>query len=113
MANKFPKIQKKISAYVMGEDGKIAKQTLIAVGTLIAAAGIVEAPTTHTNALGLTYNASTATATHTHHASHSSHASSDRRLKRNFREIPDVLEKIRMINEVSFEWISDSKKSIN
>lgn len=83
----FPKIKKKIGSYLLSEEGKISKQNLLALGSFLGTAALsslllsgeasaVDSNTVyHTNNLGLSYSAGTATATHTHHASHGSHAS--------------------------------------
>lgn len=81
MKSKIPKIKKKISTYLLSEEGKISKQALFTMGSFLggAALGIalsaeeVEAPIYHTNGLSLSYSGGTATATHSHHASHSSY----------------------------------------
>jgi len=82
-----PKLKKKISAYIMGEDGKISKQSLIAIGAFIGSAALsslllsdsVNAHSSHTshgtNSLSISYSAGTATGTHNHHSSHGSHSS--------------------------------------
>ena len=80
----LPKIKKKISTYVKNEDGKIAKQSIIALGAFLGSAlasTILTAPDvkaysyyTHANALDIKYDG-VATGTHSNHASHSSHAS--------------------------------------
>lgn len=102
---KLPKLKKKIHSFLIKEDGKISKKTIITVGTVIAtiaassfvAAGHsnthsdsinqdcpgITAPhndDAHTNAFNLGYSSSTAKGTHnhcieTHSNAHSSHGS--------------------------------------
>lgn len=84
----LPVIQKKISAYIMGEEGRISKQSLIAVGAFLGSAALSSillsesvnadhsSHASHlTNALTLGYKGGEATGTHSHHASHGSHDS--------------------------------------
>ncbi len=81
MKSKIPKIKKKLSNYLLSEEGKISKQALLTTGAFLAGATIgavssvqeVEAGTSHSNSLSLSYSGGTATATHTHHANHSSY----------------------------------------
>jgi hypothetical protein len=95
MKSKIPKIKKKISSYLLSEEGKISKQALLtmgaflggaAIGTLIgsedvAAAGPCKSGSdctiettcsvaAHCNHISLSYSGGTATAAHTHHASY-------------------------------------------
>lgn len=98
---KIPKLKKKIHSFLIKEEGKISKKTIISVGTLIttiAASSLVSAghsntytpdcsgvtappnSAAHGNILGLNYESATAQGTHnhcieTHSNSHSSHAS--------------------------------------
>jgi len=80
MAN-FPKIKKKIKAFLSKEEGKISKQSLLKVGTVLGAIALgsivaskgVSAAVSHSNSLSLGCSGGTATATHAHHASHSSY----------------------------------------
>ncbi|MGM5488449.1 MAG: hypothetical protein ACQESG_05860 [Nanobdellota archaeon] len=37
---KLPKVPKKISAYLMGEDGKISKQSIMALGSFLGSAAL-------------------------------------------------------------------------
>jgi len=83
MKSKIPKIKKKLSNYLMSEEGKISKQALLTTGAFLAGATLgalsstqeVNAvdTTTHDNSLSLSYSGGTATATHTHHANHTSY----------------------------------------
>ncbi|MFH1641597.1 MAG: hypothetical protein ABIC04_01725 [Nanoarchaeota archaeon] len=97
MKIKIPKIKKKISNYLLSEEGKISKQALLTMGAFLGGAalgGILSSqeshainydndpsngcndltiPTSsavHCNSLTLSYSAGTATATHAHHASY-------------------------------------------
>lgn len=82
---KLPKLKKKINAFMVGEEGRISKESLIKAGTFITFAALsatigssrVEAGNVHSNSLGSNYNDHTMTGTgsHSHHASHSSHGS--------------------------------------
>ena len=77
----IPKIQKKINSFLLSEEGKISKQSLLSLGAFMSAAvigGILatkEAAAAHTNSLDVSYADPTATGTHAHHSSHSSHGS--------------------------------------
>lgn len=79
----FPKIKKRVSSFLVGEDGKISKQALVSLGAFLGGgvlAGILmskeaSAHTQHDNSLTLGYSQTTATATHGHHVSHVSHGS--------------------------------------
>lgn len=81
---KAPKIKKKLSAYIMGEDGRIPKQVLLAMGAFLGSSVLssillstdVQAGTIyHGNTLTVNYTPASglASATHSHHASHSSY----------------------------------------
>ena len=84
---KIPNIKKKISSYVLGEEGKISKQSLITLGAVLGTAalgGMLSAKDVaagHTNAyqhwnnLYLQYSGGAVTGTHSHHSSHQSHNS--------------------------------------
>ena len=85
--------KKKLSSYIMGEQGKISKQSLLTAGALLGTAAIGASilsqsaqagsccsdgsidGTSHGNKLDFDYTASsnTAKAIHSHHASHSSY----------------------------------------
>ena len=74
---KVPKIKKKLSAYIMGEEGRISKQALLAMGAFLGSGVLasillssdVQAWVDHTNALSVSYNEGNgvASATHSHH----------------------------------------------
>jgi|SRR3989344_7404811 len=82
MDSKIPKIKKKVNAFLVGEEGKISKHSLlkgavtagiISAGTLLASKGAL-AQQSHSNTLSVSYASPTATGTHAHHASHSNHS---------------------------------------
>jgi hypothetical protein len=82
---KFPEIKKTISAFLVGEEGKISKNSIIKAGLIISVAGIglsklAAAGVSHTNIIGtddLFDGEGTATITHNHHASHSAGYNTD------------------------------------
>lgn len=64
MSGKIPQIKKKISSYLLEEDGRITKQSLLSLGAIMTGA-----------ALGMAISAKEANA-HSHsHISHSNHSS--------------------------------------
>ena len=71
----LPKIKTKITSFLVGEEGKISKQSLLSLGSFISAAvigGILatkEAAAQPTNDLTVSYADGTATGTHAHHSS--------------------------------------------
>lgn len=90
----IPKIKKKISSFLMKEDGKISKDALVKTGVLLSVAAMAALKTAeagcppnkhgdywtehneHCNELSLGYASETAAGTHQHgHGSHSSHGS--------------------------------------
>jgi len=77
----LPKIKKRITSFLLSEEGKISKQSLLSLGAFISAAvigGVLatkEAAALHSNSLDITYSEPTATGTHQHHSSHGSHGS--------------------------------------
>jgi len=86
MAEAFPRIKKKINAFLVGEEGKISKKSLISTGAFLGTIALSSAVlsttvsaagTTHTNQLFADYTSSSNTVqgSHVHHGSHSSHAS--------------------------------------
>ena len=68
----LPKIKKKISSFLLSEEGRIPKQSLLSFGSILSAAvigGILatkEAAAAHTNDISVTYSSPTATGTHLH-----------------------------------------------
>ena len=79
---KIPQIKKKINAFLVGEEGKISKKSLLKAGLVAGmigmTAGLVQGvDAAHTNNLSLgPYNPGTGatTATHAHHSVHASHS---------------------------------------
>lgn len=84
----FPKIKKRVSSFLVGEDGKISKQALVSLGAFLGGgvlAGILMSKESsahsshgqHDNSLALEYvdSTSTASAEHVHHVSHANHGS--------------------------------------
>ena len=76
---KLPVIKKKISSYILGEEGKISKQSLLSLGTFFGTAAIAAAlaacnvdalSTSHHNYLGIYYGSYRVTASHSHHGSY-------------------------------------------
>jgi len=75
--SRIPKLKRKIGAFLVGEEGKISKNSLLKIGgvlTGLSSAAMVAGADT-TNELQLSYTDSTATATHENHSSHAQHAS--------------------------------------
>ena len=84
---KVPEIKKKVSSYLLNEDGKISKQSLVAIGSLVTGAAISlmsRDAAAHSNyvshdanSLSVRYAPTDATVTgnHGHHSSHHSHSS--------------------------------------
>ena len=74
----LPKIKKKITSFLLSEEGKIPKHSLLSMGSFVSAAvigGVLlskEAAATYTNDLAVDYAGNTATGTHAHHSVHSS-----------------------------------------
>jgi hypothetical protein len=70
----FPKIKKKISGFLLNEEGKVTKQSLVSLGSFLSAAVIGGALATksvaadHTNSLSASYSGGVATGTHVHHS---------------------------------------------
>ena len=74
--SRIPKLKKKFSAFLVGEEGKISKNSLLKIGgvlTGLSSAAMVAGA--DTNELQLGYDGSTATATHENHSSHAQHGS--------------------------------------
>ena len=73
----LPQIKKKISSFLVGEQGKISKESMLKLGSFLATtsaaasllANSAEAAVTHVNSIGVEYSGGTATGTHAHHAS--------------------------------------------
>jgi hypothetical protein len=82
MGFKMPSIKKRISAFLVGEDGKISKDSVMKAGAILGAIGITsallaESAAAHTNRITSSYSSSLGriTGTHTSHGSHGSHGS--------------------------------------
>ncbi len=79
MKSKIPKIKKELSAFLVGEEGKISKQYILTIGAFLALSGFLakEAAPVHTGSLTGDWTASatggTLTGQHTHHGSHASY----------------------------------------
>ncbi|MAG50270.1 hypothetical protein CL621_01355 [archaeon] len=76
--SKIPKIKKKINAFLIGEEGKISKQSLFKTGVILGGLAlsstlIKEVDAAHSNTLTASYGGGTGTASH--HGNHGSHAS--------------------------------------
>ena len=77
---KIPKIKKNPSSFLTGEEGKISKQALMKVGTIVAVASTLvsddaAAHVSHNSMLDTAYDAGTVTATHSSAETHGSHGS--------------------------------------
>jgi len=90
LKKKIPELKKTLNAFLVGEEGKISKQSIIKAGVILTAVSLGAlkgvaghsshgSSVPHSNSLGsLTYQGSTAgtaSTSHSHHASHASHAS--------------------------------------
>ena len=90
MKNKIPKLKKKINAFLVEEEGKISKQSLLktgillttaAVGTAVAAKKVSALHTSggtqvfHDNGMAIRSTGHSVSANHGHHGSHASHGS--------------------------------------
>ncbi len=84
MAGVFPKVKRKVNAFLVGEEGKISKKSLIKTGAFLGAIALSSAvlstsasAQTHINNLQGNFNAGTSTLTgsHVHHGSHAQHGS--------------------------------------
>ena len=86
---KLPQIKKKVSAYILGEEGRIAKQSLISLGALLGTVALgtilasqsseagtsVSHKVTHSNNPTLRVSGTTGIGRHGHHSNHASHTS--------------------------------------
>lgn len=89
MKNSFPKIKKKVSSFLLGEEGKITKESLIKSGAFLG--GVALSGALMAKSASAVYNHShgpdngnilishpidktTTTISHNHHMSHSSHS---------------------------------------
>lgn len=85
MAGMLPEVKKKVNAFLVGEEGKISKKSLIKTGAFLGAIAVgsavlsssASAQATHSNTISGSFDGATNTisGTHTHHGSHSSHGS--------------------------------------
>ncbi len=71
----FPKVKKRITSFLLSEEGKVSKQSLLSLGSFLSAAvigGVLaskEAAAAHTNDLFISYSGDVAVGTHAHHSS--------------------------------------------
>ncbi|MEM4267388.1 MAG: hypothetical protein QXK37_01000 [Candidatus Woesearchaeota archaeon] len=75
---KIPKIKKKLISFLSDETGRISKQSIMSIGTVVGIGAITSALSTKTNAGNVTISVSSGNvvvASHTHHVSHGSHTS--------------------------------------
>ena len=80
---KLPKIKKDVNAFLIGEEGKISKQSLMKAGVLLSAATIgaisesddASAHYSHSNTISMSYGSWTVSSDHSNHGSHGSHGS--------------------------------------
>lgn len=81
LKSKFPEAKKTINAFLVGEEGKISKQSIIKAGVIMGAVTLgavkgVSAGTSHQNNVGdLGLQGTMVSTSHGHHTSHSSHSS--------------------------------------
>ena len=75
---KIPEIKKTINAFLVGEEGKISKQSILKVGVILSVVSLggvkdVSAHVNHTNNLDFDYDGTgTLSTVHNHHVSHDS-----------------------------------------
>ncbi|PLW80696.1 hypothetical protein C0585_01250 [Candidatus Woesearchaeota archaeon] len=75
---KIPKLKKKITNFLIKEDGKITKEHLIKTGIILTTLSLATQSsdadgTTHQNSMQIHNDGDGATGTHSHHVSHSSY----------------------------------------
>lgn len=69
----IPEIRKKITSFLLSEEGKISKQSLLSLGSFLSAVvigGVLatkQAAAQHTNVLDVGYSGGVATGTHSHY----------------------------------------------
>lgn len=76
----LPELKKRITSFLVGENGKISKQSLLSIGSFLGTgllasvlvAKNANASATHVNAITVKYSGGLATGTHNHHSSHES-----------------------------------------
>ena len=72
----IPLLKKKVKAFLVGEEGKISKKSLLKIGgTLTGLSSLALIGATTVDEVHLGYSGVKATATHENHSSHASHAS--------------------------------------
>jgi len=80
MKSKIPKIRKELSAFLVGEEGKISKQSILTIGAFLTMSSLfIKQTESNVGAAGLsgawtagTYGGSVV-GSHSHHASHTSY----------------------------------------
>jgi hypothetical protein len=84
----FPKLKKKVNAFLLGEEGKISKNSILCVGSFLAGAAAMMALEAqeaaaqshgsnyaHVNGLDFQENSGALMNSHDHHYNHTSHTS--------------------------------------
>lgn len=77
----LPKIKRKIVGFLLNEEGKITRQSLLTLGSITSAytfsaiLAAKDAQAEHVNGISVTGDPSNIEVTHGHHQSHSSHGS--------------------------------------
>jgi hypothetical protein len=73
---RLPKIKKKVNAFLVGEEGKISKKSLLKVGAVLSTIALGSALSAEKTKAELCSGSGSAThASHSSHGSHSSHSS--------------------------------------
>lgn len=76
MEIEIPRIKKRINAFLVGEEGKISKQSLLAIGTALGTVALSNAAKAYDHGGGgIYYTTGSYKISHGHHASHSAHSS--------------------------------------
>jgi hypothetical protein len=79
----FPKIKKKITGFLLNEEGKVTKQSLVSLGSFLSAAvigGVLatkSAAADHTNSISTYYSGVSVYGSHTHHSNDPSGSTGD------------------------------------
>jgi len=78
----LPKLKKKVTSFLLSEEGKMPKHSLLSLGSFLSAAvisGVIATKQTaasiHSNAVDVTSETVGYVGAHSHHTSHSSHGS--------------------------------------
>jgi len=77
----LPKLKKRITGFLLSEEGRMPKQSLLTLGSFLSVAvigGVIaskETAANHTNDISISYGGNQASGQHSHHASHGSHSS--------------------------------------